>query len=66
MRGLTQAEHEELSALDAGGERTFYTLDALIAARRAEEWDAAPDGSYRVRSTELGRLALTLWPLIAR
>jgi hypothetical protein len=65
MRGLSVAEHEELIALsDELNERTFHTIEALLVAKRAEEFDHAPDGTYRMRPTELGRLALRLWPLI--
>lgn len=65
MRGLTDAEYADLRALDEDGERNFPSLDALIHLGRAREYDHDPvDGSYRVEPTELGRLAMRLWPVV--
>lgn len=64
MRGLTEAEYGELSTLTECAERTYYHLDALVAMGRAEEHDHEPDGSYRMRPTDLGTLALRLYPNI--
>jgi hypothetical protein len=65
MRGLTPDERSELLGLDAPGERMFddATIDLLLQQARIREYDFAPDGSYRIELTELGRLALRLWPL---
>jgi hypothetical protein len=63
---MTDLEHAELCALGSPGERTFDgpTLDALELQCRVFSYDFAPDGSYRMAASELGRLALNLWPLI--
>lgn len=65
MRGITPLERSTLLALAAPGEGTFCgdTLDALEDMRRAERYDLAPDGSYLMRVTELGWLALRLPPM---
>ena len=74
MRGLTDLEHQELSALaqllvlhvNNGArderERTFHgpTLDNLEQAGRIERFDLEGDGSYRLRATETGTLALRI------
>jgi hypothetical protein len=60
VRALLPHEAAVLRTLDAPGEAYFdgETLDAQEALRRAERYDVAPDGSYLMRVTELGRLAL--------
>lgn len=60
MRPLLPHEAATLLALDLPGEAIFDdTLDDLEVQRRAERYEVDPfDGSYRMRVTELGRLAL--------
>lgn len=67
MRGLTEQEREELIALDRSGAYEFTAaLDDLEAQGRAERYDVDPrDGSYRMRTSYLGRLALRLYPATA-
>lgn len=62
MRGLSTAERVELAALCVEGERAFddAVLDALEEAGRAERFGVLGDGSYRMRATELGLIALRL------
>ena len=66
MRSLTAREHHDLSRIDSPGEVEFSdALDTLETARRVERFDVDPiEETYRMRSTELGRLALKLWPTI--
>lgn len=73
MRGLTDKEHYTLLALSSppkpDGE--WLDVDPLLEQRRAIETDfqieREPDGSscltYRIVPTELGRMALSMWPL---
>lgn len=60
MRPLAPHEADALRALDVPGEALFdATIDDLELQRRAERYDVDPfDGSYRMRVTALGRLAL--------
>ncbi len=63
MRGVTDEERAELLVLSGpdSSEGEFFTLDELEVCRRVEQFDLDPfDGSYRIRVTELGRLALRL------
>lgn len=62
MRGLTSLERIELAAIPTTEARVFDgpALDALEACRRIERYDIDPDGSHRLRLTELGALALKL------
>ncbi len=68
MRGLTDAEHDALVRLNSpppveGQIFDGPTLDGLEECRRVEKYDVDAEG-YRIRLTELGRLALRLWPLV--
>lgn len=57
-------EYGELRALFGGaGEYTFHgpTIDLLVERGRLRKVDAFED-SYRVVVTDLGKLAMDLWP----
>lgn len=62
MRILTSAEAGEMRALVGHGAGVFddRILTDLETAGRIERYDVSPDGSYRLRPTELGLLALRL------
>jgi hypothetical protein len=62
MRGLSERERIELAALLTEGERDFddVILDELELCRRIEAYDIEPDGSHRLRLTELGLMALRM------
>ncbi len=64
MRGLKDIEYAELRALDVPGDYDFHgpTLDDLMTCRRIREYDVTEDG-YRIEITNLGRLAMKLWPM---
>lgn len=64
MKGISPIERATLRLLIAPGEATFCdaTLDELERLGRAERYDLEPDGSYRMRVTELGHIALRLPP----
>ncbi len=62
MRGLSNSERAELAALLTQGERQFdiSILDELESCKRAIRYDIEPDGSFRMRPTALGLVALSL------
>lgn len=63
MRGLTTQERDELATVDDPGEAVYYKIEDLLERGLVEEYDHRPDGTYRIRPTDLGLLALRLWPL---
>ncbi len=68
MLGLTPIDRRELERLrqTEGGEGWFdgLALDRLEAAGRIERYDVVPDGTYSLRVTEAGMLALRVCPIV--